>query len=136
MNKVKNNIYVRSKLQLCQLEIPIFINKLMCKRSLMNWISFVYCEFNRVVGWNEGKAIILVRSSFQIPKHWFHIQGQPMSMKTFILLVVNLKVTLVVMCWANYFDIIECWKLIVGRRDIYYAKKYLILSYVWRLEFL
>jgi hypothetical protein len=29
-DKVKNNIYVRSKLPLCQLEIRIFINNLMC----------------------------------------------------------------------------------------------------------
>jgi len=67
-NKVKNNIYVWSKLQLCQLEIPIFINKLMCQSSLINPVSFVFCEFNRAANWNEGKTIILVRSSFQIPK--------------------------------------------------------------------
>jgi len=36
----------------------------------------------------------------------------------------NLKETLVHMCWASYFDIIESWKLIVGHRVIYYAKKY------------
>ena len=66
--KFKNNIYVRSKLQLCQLEIPIFINKLMCQSSLINSVSFVFCEFNRIASWNEGKTIILVRSSFQIPK--------------------------------------------------------------------
>ena len=30
-NKVKNIIFVRSKLQLCKLEIRIFIKKLMCK---------------------------------------------------------------------------------------------------------
>jgi len=67
-NKDENNIYVWSKLQLCQLEIPIFINKLMCQRSLINWVSFVICEFNRIVGWNECKTIILVRASFQISK--------------------------------------------------------------------
>ena len=79
-NKVKNNIYVRSKLQLFQLEIPIFINKLMCQSSLINSVSFVFCEFKRVASWNECKTIMLVRSSFQTPKqkHWFHIQGQPM----------------------------------------------------------
>jgi len=27
------------------------------------------------------------------------------------------------MCLARYFDNIENWKLIVGHRDIYYAKK-------------
>ena len=67
-NKVKNNIYVRSKFQLCQLEIPIFINKLMCQSSLINPVSFMFCEFNRVTSWNEGKSIILMPSSFQIPK--------------------------------------------------------------------
>jgi len=29
------------------------------------------------------------------------------------------------MCLTNHFDIIESWKLIVGYRDIYYAKKIL-----------
>ena len=66
-NKIKNNIYVRSKLQICQFDIPIFINKLMCQRSLINSVSFVFCEFNRVASWNEGKSIILVGSSFQMP---------------------------------------------------------------------
>jgi hypothetical protein len=28
----------------------------------------LFCEFNRVASWNEGKTIILVRSSFQIQK--------------------------------------------------------------------
>jgi len=60
-NKVKN-IYVRSKHQLCQLETPIFIYKLKCHSSLINSVSFVFCEFNRVASWNEGKTIILVRS--------------------------------------------------------------------------
>ena len=39
-NKVKNYIYVRSKFLLCQLEIPIFINILMCQSSLINSVSF------------------------------------------------------------------------------------------------
>ena len=44
-------------------------------------VSFAFCELNRVARWNEGKFIILVRSSFQIPKekHIFQIKGQPMS---------------------------------------------------------
>jgi len=37
----------------------------------------------------------------------------------------NLNDTLVLMCLASHFDIIENWKLIVGYRDIYYAKKIL-----------
>ena len=81
-NILKKNIYVRSKILLSQLEIPIFINILMCKSSLTNSFSIGFCEFNRVANWNEGKPIIIFRSSFQIPKkkHWFPIQGQPMSM--------------------------------------------------------
>ena len=54
-NKFKNYIYVRSKLQLCQLELPIFIKKLMCQSSLINTVSFVFCEFYRVSRWNEAK---------------------------------------------------------------------------------
>ena len=61
LNKFKNNIYVRSKLQLLQLQIPIFINKLMCQSS------FVFCEFNRVASWNEGKTIILYDHHFKFP---------------------------------------------------------------------
>jgi len=67
-NNVKNNIYMRSKLQLCRLDSPIFIYKLMCKCSLINSVSFVFCEFNRIASWNEGKTIIFVWSSFQIPQ--------------------------------------------------------------------
>jgi hypothetical protein len=66
-NKVKNNIYVSSKLQLCQLEIPIFLNNLMCQSPLLITVSFVFLEFNRVASRNEGKTIILVWSSFRIP---------------------------------------------------------------------
>ena len=58
---------MRSKLQLCQLEIPIFVYKLMCLRSLIKSVSFVFCEFNRIARWNEGKTIIFVRSSFKFP---------------------------------------------------------------------
>ena len=63
-NKVKNNIYVRSKIQLCQLEIIIFINKLMCKSSLIKSVLFAFCEFNRVASWNQSKSIILVDHHF------------------------------------------------------------------------
>ena len=66
-NKIKKNIYVSSKLLLFQLEIPKIIKKLMCQSSLINSVSFVFCEFNIVASWNEGKPIILLRSSFQIP---------------------------------------------------------------------
>jgi len=42
-----------------QINVTEFINKL-------NLIYF--CEFKRVASRNKGKPIILVRSSFQIPK--------------------------------------------------------------------
>ena len=62
----KNLIFVGQILQICQLEIPVFINKLMCESSLWVSVSYGFCEFNRVASCNKGKAIILVRSSFQI----------------------------------------------------------------------
>jgi hypothetical protein len=60
-NKVKNFIYVGSKLQLFQLELPIFIYKFMCQSSLINSVSFLFCEFYRLAKWNEGKTINLIR---------------------------------------------------------------------------
>ena len=36
--------------------------------TLINLVSFVFCEFNRVARLHEGKTIILVRSPFLIPK--------------------------------------------------------------------
>ena len=42
-----------------QINVSEFINKL---------VSFVFCEFNRVTSWEEGKNIILERPSSQIPK--------------------------------------------------------------------
>ena len=45
-----------------------------------------------------------------------------MSMWTCLFLIVILKETLVLMCLAGHFDIIETWKVNVGHRDIYYAK--------------
>jgi hypothetical protein len=62
-NKVKNYNYFGSKLQLCQLNIPIFIYKLMCQISLIKSVSFVFCEFNRVGSWNEDKTTILISKS-------------------------------------------------------------------------
>ena len=42
-----------------QINVSEFINKL---------VSFLFCEFNRVTSWKEGKNIILERSSSQIAK--------------------------------------------------------------------
>ena len=61
-NEIKNFIYVGSKFQLFQLELSIFIYKLMCNNSLINLVSFLFSEFNRVASGNEGETIILVRS--------------------------------------------------------------------------
>ena len=44
-NKLKNIIFVGLKLQLCQLEIPIFIYKIMSQRTIINSVSFLFCEF-------------------------------------------------------------------------------------------
>jgi len=45
-NKVKNFIFVESKLELCQLEMPIFIYKLTCQISLIN--MFHFCSVNLI----------------------------------------------------------------------------------------
>jgi len=39
-----------------------------CQSSLINSVSFVFCYFNGVASWNEGKTIILLRPWFQILK--------------------------------------------------------------------
>ena len=41
-----------------------------------------------------------------------------------------MKETLVLICLESHFDIIESWKLIVGHRDIYYAKN-ILNSFDW-----
>ena len=52
-NKVKNFIFVESKLELCQLQMLIFIYKLMCQNSLMN--MFHFCSMNLIVYQSEKK---------------------------------------------------------------------------------
>ena len=133
-NKVKNNIYVWSKFQLCQFELPIYINKLMWQSSLINSVSFVFCEFNRVASWNEGKTIILVRTSFKFPHRntGFILKINECQSKHVFSNII-LKETLVLMFLASHFVIIEKWKLNGGYRDIYYAKK--ILNTFACLEF-
>ena len=42
-----------------KINVPGYINKL---------VSFLFCEFNRVKSWKEGKNIILERSSPENPK--------------------------------------------------------------------
>ena len=66
-NKLKNVIYVCSKLQLFQLEIQIFIYKFMWEPSLINSVSFLFCEFNRLASWNQGKTYFstIIISNYQ-----------------------------------------------------------------------
>jgi len=67
-----------------KIKVSEFINKI---------VSFLLCEFNRVTSSSEGKNIILVRSSFQIPKqkYWFHFQVKRISMQTCLFLIVILR---------------------------------------------
>ena len=44
-----------------------------------------------------------------------------------------MKETLVLMCLASNYNIVESWKVIVGHRVIYYAKK--LLKYFVCVEF-
>ena len=76
-NKVKNFIFVESKLELFQLEMLIIIYKLMCQ-FINELVSFLFCEFNCVTSWKEGKNIILkeplvlmcLASHFDIIETW------------------------------------------------------------------
>ena len=45
--------------------IHILIN---LSELINEFVSFLFCEFNRVTSWKEGKNIILKRSSSEIPK--------------------------------------------------------------------
>ena len=81
-NKVKNNIYVMSILLLYQLEIPIFINKLMYQSSLLNSFSFVFfwIKLFSELKWKQNyhfSTINISNSQLETP---LHIQSQPMSM--------------------------------------------------------
>ena len=104
-----------------QFNVSEFINK---------HVSFLFCEFNRVTSWKEGKNGILERSSSLIPqrKYLFHFQGLRMSMWTCLFLIVILKETLVLMCLASHFDIIETckWRLDIATYIIQKNIKFLI----------
>ena len=119
-NKFKKFKYVRSILQLCQLEIPILIYKLMCQSSFINSVSFVFCEFNRVGSWNEGKTTIIISNS-QIELQVTYSRSTYVKIKILFLIVI-LKETLVLMCLVRHFDIIDSLILFVWHRDVYYTK--------------
>ena len=121
----KNFIFVLSKLELCQLEMLIFIYKLMCQSSLIKWSHF--CSVNLSV--NELKrlqkyyfsTIIISNSEIEILVSFSRSTNINVNM---YFPYSNFEETLVLMCLASHFDIIETWKVNVGHHIIYYAKKY------------
>ena len=66
-NNFKSNIYVKSNIQICQLELPIIIIKLMCQRSLINAFSFVFCEFNLVANEMKSNLSFMFAHHFKFP---------------------------------------------------------------------
>jgi len=122
-NKVINVIFVGSKLQLCQLEIPIFIYNLMCQSSLINSFSLLFFDLNRVASWNEAKLSFYNDHHFKFPNINIGLIFKFYVWQCkYVFLIVILKGTLFLMCLASHFDF-ESRKLIVGHRDIYNAKK-------------
>jgi hypothetical protein len=87
------------------------------------------------MSWNKCKSIINVRSSFQISQMKILVSYSRttyVNVNMFFIIVI-LKETLVLMCLARHFVIIESLKLIVEHRVIYYAKK--ILNFFIYVEF-
>jgi len=80
-NKGKILIFIGSILQKCQLDVPVFIYKLMRQISLWITVSYGFLEFYRVAIWNKGKRFILVIHHFKYANwiYWFHIQRKRMS---------------------------------------------------------
>ena len=107
-----------------QINVSELINKI---------VSFLFCEFNRVTSWKEGKNIIYRTSIFS---------NSQIEILVSFSRSTNVNVNMSFpnsnfegkLCYASHFDIIETWKVNVGHRDIYY-EKILNFSYVWRLEF-
>ena len=117
-NKVKNFIFVRSKLELCKLEIPIFIYKLMCWSSLIDFfisVLWIYsCNelkgrqkyyFSKV---NISNSQIEILVSFSRSTNVNVNMSFPNS---------NFNENLLLMCLACHFDVIESWIVIAGQRD-------------------
>ena len=80
-NKDKILIFIQSILQKCQLEVPVFIYKLMRQISLSMSVSYGFCEFYHVPIWNKGKSFISVIHHFKYANwiYCFHIQRKRMS---------------------------------------------------------
>ena len=111
-NKVKNFIFVESKLELCQLEMLIFIYKLMCQNSLMNcFISVLW-----IYSCNELK---------RMQKYYFRtfiFSNSQIELLLSFSSSTNVNVNMCFpnsnfegnLCYASHFDIIETWKVNVG----------------------
>ena len=127
--KGKNLIFVVSILQTCQLEIPLFIYKLICQNSLWISVSYGFWEFKCVTSWNKFKTIILIRSSFQICQLEILVLYQRKCMSNVNVFVpkINFDGNLITYVFFKWFWHFPSWKEIVGLCDIYYAKK--ILNY-------
>ena len=68
--EIKAKLHFRAWiLQICQLQIRIFIYQFISLHSLWISVSYWFCIFNRLASWNIGKELILVLSSFQICHH-------------------------------------------------------------------
>ena len=93
-----------------------FINKL-------SFICVLWIKSCSEIKWRQNFPFsTIIISNSQIENLvWY--SSQPISMWTYICLIVILKETLVLMRLASHFDIIESWILIVEHRDIYYEKK-------------
>ena len=136
-NKVKNNMYVRSKSLLFNLQIPKFIKNLKCHSTLINSVSLFFCEFNRVASWNIFKTIFstVIISNSQIESLVSY------SGSTNVNVNMSIHYSNFEENFRNYVFGKSFWhyrelKFDYWHSVIYYEKILKILSYVWRLEFL
>ena len=110
-----------------QINVSEFINRL---------VSFVFCEFNRVTSWNEGKNIILVRSSFKFPIEILVSVSRSTNVNAIMPIPNsnfegNFRTYVFGKSFWHYRDLkSECW---TSRHVL--CKKILNISYVWWLEF-
>jgi len=79
--------------------------------SEMKWIQIYYFS-----------TIIISNSQIETPISYSRSKNVNINMP---FTISNFEGNLVLMCLASHFDIIASWKLIVGHRVIYYAKKIL-----------
>ena len=134
-----------SKLELYQLEIPIFIYKLKCQSWLID--LFHFCSANLIVydlKWRQKYYFsTFIFSNSQIEILVLYSRSTNVNVNTSFT-NSNFEGNL---CYAIYFDIIEPWKVNFGLRNIYYAKntKFFIcvevrilckkVKYVWSSHF-